>query len=119
MARVTSRLVAALAGSLLASGAFAAEADYQRPWCQTMGGRLEIVVKGGRIDCLTDRYAVEFDFARKWKECISQARWYGLQTGKIPACALIVSPSDDRYLRYIEDYLSGTDTYVKVITVPK
>ena len=35
-----------------------------------------------RVDCLTDKYAVEFDFANKWAESIGQALHYQLMTGK-------------------------------------
>lgn len=97
----------------------AAEVDYQRAWCAAHNGQMEVIVPGGRIDCLTDRYAVEFGFAAKWKEDLAQARWYALKTGKIAAYAVIVGPGDEQYLEYIEDYLSGHDVYVKVIIIAK
>ena len=104
---------------LLPTLSLAAERDYQDPWCARMGGKTEVPVKGGRVDCLTDRYAVEVDFAPKWKECIAQGRWYGIQTGKIPGCLLIVGPGQEKYVRYVEDYLFGTDVYIRIWTVPK
>lgn len=72
----------------------AAERDYQIPFCTSMNGKIEIPVKGGRIDCLTDQYAIEVDYAPKWKESIAQARWYGFQTDKAPAILLIVGPDE-------------------------
>lgn len=93
----------------------AGERDVQIPWCEARGGKTEVRIEGGRIDCLTDRYAIEFDYAYKWKECLAQARWYGLKTGKIPGCVLIVkADKDKKYLIYTEDYLAGTDVYVRV-----
>ncbi len=50
------------------------ERHYQTQWCNAQGGKMEVRVRGGRVDCVTARFAVEFDFAPKWKECISQAR---------------------------------------------
>lgn len=97
----------------------AAEVDYQRVWCNVNNGKMEVSVPGGRIDCLTERYAVEFGFASKWKEDLTQARWYSLKTGKIPAYAIIVGPGDQKYLEYIEDYLNGHDEYVKIIIIPQ
>lgn len=116
MATRPALIVSAL---LLAFSANSAEIDYQRKWCADHKGRLEVTVPGGRIDCLTDRYAVEFDFAPKWKDCIVQAKWYAIQTGRIPACALITSPTQDIYLKYLEDYLHGTDSYIRVWRIPK
>jgi len=114
---------------LITCSVFAAEVDYQLPFCAKVLNKSvpelikkvdwEVTVKNGRIDCVTDRYAIEVDFANKWKECISQGRWYGLQTGKISGCALIVGPNDSRYLAYIEDYLHGHDMYMKIWTIAK
>jgi len=96
-----------------------AEADYNKAWCSAQPGYIqtEKTVTGGRIDCLTDRYAIEMDYAHKWKECIAQGRWYALQTGKIPGCVLITGPSGGKYVQYLEDYLHGHDMYMKVWTI--
>lgn len=106
---------------VLSLPALAAEKDYQDFWCTKMGGQTDgpaVRVKGGIIDCVTDRYAVEVDFGHKWKEGIAQARWYGLQTGKIPGLLLILEkPSDQKYVEYVEDYLHGSDLYLKVWTI--
>lgn len=46
------------------------------------------------MDCLTDTYAIEFDFANKWAESIGQAIHYGLMSGKKPKIVLIL---DSKY----------------------
>lgn len=52
-----------------------------------------------RVDCLTEQYAVEVDFAPKWAEGAGQALYYGLRTGKEPAVLLIMEKeTDTRYL---------------------
>lgn len=77
------------------------EKIYQKYWCDMKNGQTEYILDDKtRVDCLTDMYAVEFDFAPKWHECIGQALYYGKKTKKIPACVLIIEKeSDMRYLK--------------------
>jgi len=112
--RLLSLLIFTLPLSLLG-----AERDYQEKWCAEMGGKTEVSVEGGRVDCLTEIYAIEVDHAKKWKQAIAQARWYGLQTGKRPGILLIVGPGDQRYVDYIEEYKAGYDIYLRVWTIEK
>jgi len=90
---------------LLSTLAFAAphlhlERDYQKVWCDKAGGITEVVLDDlARVDCLTDEYAVEFDFGQKWAESIGQALYYGLKTGKKSGVVLILEKnSDTKYL---------------------
>ena len=98
----------------------APESAYRDAWCQAREDyvRTEQPVTGGQVDCLTERYAIEFGFASKWKEDIAQARWYGMQTSKIPGIVMIYrQPSDEKYFRYLEDYLHHHDIYIRVWTI--
>ena len=73
-----------------------AEKVYQKYWCIQNNGITEYKLDDGtRVDCLTDKLAVEFDFAPKWHECIGQALYYGKKTKHIPACVLILEKEDD------------------------
>ena len=64
------------------------ERDYQIAHCQ---GVLEYRLDdGSRVDCLTDEYAIEYDFANKWAEAVGQALYYAEKTGKKPAIVLIL-----------------------------
>lgn len=78
----------------------AAERDYQDAWCDLYNGETEVILKDkARVDCVTDSYAVEVDYAKKWAEAIGQALLYGYRTKRIPAVLLIVrSESDCKYL---------------------
>lgn len=80
------------------------EKFYQEEWCSHYNGIMEYKLKNKtRVDCLTRFYAVEFDFAPKWAECIGQALHYGIMTKKIPACVLIIEkPSDFKHYYKIE-----------------
>lgn len=71
------------------------EKHYQKLWCAKKKGIMEYKLDdGSRVDCLTDKYAVEVDFAPKWHECIGQALYYAKKTKRIPACALIMENGD-------------------------
>lgn len=78
------------------------EKEYQFKWCAAENGVTEYELDDlTRVDCLTDKYAVEFDFAYKWAECIGQAIYYGKKTNKRPACALILEnpEKDQKYVK--------------------
>lgn len=67
------------------------EREYQAAWCTSHNGVMEYKLPDkARVDCLTKDYAVEFDFAPKWAECIGQALYYGKKTKRAPVCVLIM-----------------------------
>ena len=70
------------------------EASYQQAWCKKHNGIMEYENNDKtRVDCLTDTYAVEFDFANKWAESVGQALHYSLMTGKKAKVVLILDNS--------------------------
>lgn len=85
------------------------EKHYQTELCNKLGGEMEVVLKDKtRVDCLTDEYAIEVDFAKKWAEGIGQSLYYAEMTGKKPAIGLImIKDSDSRYLKRL-NHLAGT-----------
>ena len=67
------------------------EMSYQIAWCKKHNGIIEYENPDKtRVDCLTELYAVEFDFYNKWAESIGQALYYGFMTGKRPKVVLIL-----------------------------
>ena len=76
------------------------EKEYQAKWCAACGGTTEVrLLDKARVDCVTDEYAVEFDFGFKWAESVGQALYYAEKTGLKPGIVLILErPSDSRYL---------------------
>lgn len=95
----TSPKVDAPAGSIaetlvptlaLCVSAGANEATWVDSLLPLVGGRKEVVIPNGRIDVLTQDFAIEVDFIQKWHEGIGQSLHYGSATGKRPALALIV-----------------------------
>ena len=67
------------------------EASYQQAWCSLQNGIEEYENKDfTRVDCLSEKYADELDFANKWQESIGQALHYGHMTGKKSRVVLIL-----------------------------
>lgn len=78
---------------------FALEKDYQVPFCNDLNGTIEYRLDDlSRVDCLTDEFAIEVEFAKKWKEAIGQALFYGIKTNRTPAIALIVDNNDTKHI---------------------
>jgi len=73
------------------------ERSYAKRIAEKLGGRLEVSVQSGRVDILNETHAIEVEFARKWKNSIGQALWYGLQTGKTPGIVLIIENNRKEY----------------------
>jgi len=94
---------------IMFSSLFALEKDYQIKLCNQLNGTIEYrLPDGSRVDCLTDKYAIEVDYSKKWKEAIGQALFYGIHTGRKPAIAIITNGKDEVNLRRLE---SVTEKY--------
>jgi len=67
------------------------EKYYQDKWCKEFKGVTEILLPDrARVDCLTEVFAVEFDFAPKWRTGIGQSLDYGYVTKRKAALVLIM-----------------------------
>jgi len=87
------------------------ERDYRDSIQAILGGTVEYRVESGRVDLLTDQYAIEVEFANNWKSAIGQALWYGLQTNKMPAIILVKKKATD--YKYVIQLGSALD-YAKL-----
>jgi hypothetical protein len=66
------------------------EKYYQTIHCNKLNGKIEYRLEDGtRIDCLTENKAIEYDWAKKWAECVGQSLYYAAKKEKGPGCALI------------------------------
>ena len=52
------------------------------------GVKTEVVLRGGRCDIVTEKYAIEVERASKWHEAIGQAVHYALFLKKKPCIAV-------------------------------
>ncbi|MCP3869693.1 MAG: hypothetical protein GY703_16695 [Gammaproteobacteria bacterium] len=86
-------LLSAVTNHALAADTYP-ERWYQQAWC--IDGQMEHTLPDRtRVDCLTATHAIEIDFGRKWAEGVSQALWYGLQTGRRAGLVLILERPPD------------------------
>lgn len=83
------------------------EHQYRDHWCMDVEGDPEYVLPDrARVDCLTDEYAIEVDFAYKWAEAIGQASMYAIATGRNPGVLLIMEDPERDY-KYLLRLLVG------------
>ena len=115
------RLILPLFITLFSIQAFSAtynEAYHVDVWCKDpknpifvtsikKSGQVEAVqVDKTRVDCLTDDYAIEFDWASKYNEAIGQSLGYSLRTLKRPGIVLIMkSDSDEKYWNRLQEII--------------
>ncbi len=77
------------------------EKEYQNHWCSLNNGTVEYRLPDkSRVDCVTDNYAIEFDFTNKWAEAIGQALFYANELNKTPGIVLI-SEKGEKDTKYI------------------
>ena len=96
------------------------ERHYQDAWCKAQGGQTEYVLPDKtRVDCLTDAYAVEVDFAQKWAEAVGQSLHYASWTGRRAAVVLIVSPGDTHLVKRLRRLVGHYNLPIDVFTVKR
>ncbi len=90
------------------------EREYVSQHCD---GVMEFMLPGRtRVDCLTDKYAIEFDFASKWAEALGQSLHYAYATGRDPAIYLILESKKD--MRFVKILTPLCDVYgVKLVLI--
>ncbi len=81
------------------------ESYYQDKFCKKMGGITEHRLEDAtRVDCLTEKYAIEVDFAEKWAEAIGQSLHYALMTNKKAGVYLILeNENEERFLKRLKE----------------
>lgn len=85
---------------MFAESARALEKNYQKSWCASMGGQMEVVLEDkSRVDCVTDEYAVEVEYAKKWAESIGQSLYYATVLDKKPGILIIKKAGDERFIK--------------------
>jgi len=68
-----------------------------------------------RVDCLTNTYAIEVDFAGKWAEAIGQALFYSAETGKKPGILIIMeTPQERRFLKRLRHVIKTYNLPIRV-----
>lgn len=90
------------------------EHEYVSQYCV---GDMEFLLRDRtRVDCLTDKYAIEFDFASKWAEALGQSLHYAYMTGRAPAIYLILESKKDT--RFVDILTPLCDVYgIKLVLI--
>jgi len=92
------------------------EKYYQTKLCSQLGGKMEYRLRDAtRVDCITNKYAIEVDWAKKWAEGIGQALYYAQMTGRDPAVGLIVGKNDERYLKRLKKVADEFDIKIFIL----
>ena len=95
------------------------EAEYQKEWCAKRNGEIDYKTQeGSTVDCLTDNYSIEFDFAKKWVQAMKKSRHQSLSTGKAPGVVLILQNSaDEKYLFKLREVVEKRRLGIKIWAV--
>jgi len=92
------------------------ERYYQERLCDKLDGVIEYTLKDKtRVDCLTDEYAIEVDWAKKWAEGVGQSLYYAHMTERKPAIGLIVNSKDSRYIKRVNKLAKEFDIKIFII----
>lgn len=70
------------------------QVDREKYWVSALAaavnGKTEVRIPYGRVDLITQSFAIEVDWLRKWHEALGQALSYSYGTGRQAAFALVV-----------------------------
>jgi len=80
--------------------------SYEREWNTALANRIngqsEVQIDQGRVDVMTDAYAIEIDFMKKWHEGLGQAIHYGDASNRIGVLALIQEKNHEKYIKQLK-----------------
>ena len=106
--------------TMMAAPSYAmSEAEYKKEWCAKHNGEMNYKTQeSSTVDCLTDNYSIEFDFAEKWVQSMRKSRDQSLSTGKLPGVVLILQNSaDENYLFKLREVVEKRRLGIKIWTV--
>ena len=85
---------------------------FTKQWCYQMNplgevGKVQVRMGDGSwADCITQDYAIEFDWGNKFKEGIGQSLNYSYETGKRPGVVLLLKKeSDEKHWRQMQNII--------------
>lgn len=93
------------------------EVYFQLKFANILNGEIEVVLDdNSRLDILTDTFAIEVDFGKKWAESIGQSLYYSILTGKKAGVLLILDgKSENIFLKRLMAVAVKHDITVWVI----
>ena len=95
------------------------EEFYSNKFCEELSGQSQFKLKDlSRVDCLTETYAFEVDWADGMKvyEAIGQSLYYASQTGKKPGILLLIRKNNsEKHIRKIKEVIRYFDLDIELI----
>jgi len=96
------------------------ESIWQRRYCEGM--QIDVhLPSGGEVDCLSDKFAIEVDWAAKWAESVGQSLYYADATHRKPGIILLCESSETHveglcrsYVYRLEEALRFVSTHVEL-----
>ncbi len=92
---------------------------YNAFFCNSVNGLVEFRLENGtKVDCLTNEYAIEVDWAQKWYEGITQALYYAMLTNRKAKLLLILKDNTDlRFVKRADDLIEfyRLPVYIEII----
>ncbi len=96
------------------------ERYYQKVFADSLANaKVEVIAPDKtRCDILTEEYAIEVDFAKKWAEAIGQSLNYSIQFNKKAGIVLILENSKDyKYYIRLNTIIKHFNLKIKVWTI--
>ncbi|MGZ0656004.1 hypothetical protein ACWPKS_10410 [Coraliomargarita sp. W4R72] len=95
------------------------EAYYQDIAAKKYNGETEVTMPDGtRCDIVTEKHAIEVDFADKWGEAIGQSLNYAFQSNKKAGILLILeSKEDEKHLIRVNSIIEHFDLPIDVLAI--
>ena len=95
------------------------EAYYQKIAAEKYGAESEVTMPDGtRCDLVTEKHAIELDFADKWGEAIGQSLNYAFQSNKRAGILLILeSKGDEKHLIRVQSIIEHFELPIDVLAI--
>lgn len=95
------------------------ESHYQEIAAEKYDGETEVIMPDGtRCDIVTEKHAIEVDFADKWGEAIGQSLNYAFQTNKRAGILLILEQkSDEKHLIRVNSIIEHFKLPIDVLAI--
>ena len=95
------------------------ESYYQKMAAEKYGGQTEVQMPDGtRCDIVTEKHAIEVDFADKWGEAIGQSLNYAFQSNKRAGILLILeSKNDERHLIRVQSIIEHFELPIDALAI--
>ena len=92
------------------------EKYYQTIFCNDLDGVMEYSLKDKtRVDCLTNNYAIEVDWGKKWAQAVGQSLYYSEMTNRKAGIALIISSKEKRFIKRVNKLANKFDIEIFII----